>query len=227
MPAAPRLVSALRRNSENLPTHNPLIHMRQFRRRLPHHHPEGKWLFVTWHLHGSLPQAMFPPPGRPSSGSAFVWMDRYLDSVRCGPVYLAQEPIARIVAASLRRGVLLGHYELGADAIMANHVHVLLLPKVSPSRLLQSLKGATARQANLFLGRTGETFWQAESYDHWVRDESEWDRIAAYIEDNPVKAGLVRCAEDYRWSGAGKWDKSAETSLGAAATSGCATTLTP
>jgi len=170
---------------------------------------------------------MYPPPGKSSSGSAFFWMDRYLDSARCGPVYLAQEPIARIVAVSLRRGVLLGQYELGAYAIMTNHVHVLLLPKVSPSRLLQSLKGATARQANLLLGRTGETFWQAESYDHWVRDESEWDRIAAYIEDNPVKAGLVQCAEDYRWSSAGKLDRSAETSLGAAATSGCATNGIP
>ncbi len=189
--------------------------MRQFRRRLPHQHPEGKWLFVTWHLHGSLPHAMYPPPGKTSSGSAFVWMDRYLDSARCGPAYLAQEPIARLVEASLWRGVLLGQYELGAYAIMANHVHALLLPKASPSRLLQSLKGATARQANLLLGRTGETFWQAESYDHWVRDESEWDRIAAYIEDNPVKAGLVVCAEDYRWSSAGQRDRSAETRLGA------------
>jgi len=152
-------------------------------------------------------------------------MDRYLDSARRGPLYLAQEPIARVVEVSLRRGVLLGHYELGAYVIMANHVHVLLLPKVSPSRLMQSLKGATAGQANQLLGRTGETFWQAESYDHWVRDDSEWDRIVAYIEDNPVKAGLVQRAEDYRWSSAGKPDPSAETSLGAAATSGCATPL--
>jgi len=205
--------------------------MRQFRRRLPHRQPEGKWLFVTWHLHGSLPLALYPPPGKPSSGSVFVWMDRYLDSARYGPLYLAQEPIARIVAASLRRGVVLGQYELGAYAIMANHVHVLLLPNISPSRLLQSLKGATARQANLLLGRTGERFWQAESYDHWVRDESEWDRIAAYIEDNPVKAGLVEHAEDYRWSSAGTVEKSAETSLGGPrghpATSGCATTGRP
>jgi putative transposase len=131
------------------------------------------------------------------------------------------------VEASLRRGVLLGQYELGTYAIMANHVHVLLLPKVAPSRLLQSLKGATARQANLLLGRTGETFWQAESYDHWVRHESEWGRIAAYIEDNPVKAGLVQYAEDYRWSSAGK---STQTSLGAARGApwaGGSATLTP
>jgi putative transposase len=119
-----------------------------------------------------------------------------------GPRYLAQEPVAREMVASLRRGVILGHYDLGAYAILANHVHVLLLPKIPPSRLLQSLKGATARQANLILGRTGETFWRAESCDHWVRDESEWQRIAAYIEENPVMAGLVNRASDYRWSSA-------------------------
>src|SRR5258706_5390153 len=85
---------------------------------------------------------------------------------------------------------------------MSNHVHVLLLPKISPSKLLQALKGATAREANRVLGRTGETFWQAESYDHWVRDESEWKRIVAYIENNPVRAGLVARAEDYAWSSA-------------------------
>ena len=56
-----------------------------------------------------------------------------------------------------------------------------VLPMLSASRLLQSLKGATQRQANLILGRTGETFWQAESYDHWVPDASEWRRIASYI----------------------------------------------
>jgi hypothetical protein len=97
--------------------------MPEFRRRLPHIYREGKWLFVTWHVHGSLPSALYPPPGKLSSGPAFVWMDRYLDAARSGPLYLAQEPIAHLVVVSLQRGVLLGHYELGAYAIMANHVH--------------------------------------------------------------------------------------------------------
>jgi REP element-mobilizing transposase RayT len=152
------------------------------RRRLPHIHPPGKWLFITWHLEGSLPQALFPPPGKHSDGKAFVWMDRYLDSARTGPTYLVRPEIAKLVAGSIHRGVSLGHYELRAWVLMANHVHVLLLPLISLSRLLQSIKGHTARQANLILGRTGRKFWQAESYDHWVRDDAELGRIAAYIE---------------------------------------------
>jgi REP element-mobilizing transposase RayT len=159
-----------------------------------------------------------------NSGAAFVWMDRYLDSTRTGPMYLAQEPVARVVAAALHRGELLGHYHLAAYAILSNHVHLLLLPKMAPSRLLQSLKGAAAREANRILGRTGESFWQAESYDHWVRDDGEWKRIVTYIEENPVKAGLVQRAEDYPWSSAFQ-RVDAETSLGAADTSVCATSI--
>jgi len=120
---------------------------------------------------------------------------------------------------SLERGVGLGHYQLGPFVAMANHVHVLLLPLVPPSRLLKSLKGSTAREANRLLGRTGEPFWQRESYDHWVRDEAEWNRIAAYIQNNPVKAGLVARAEEYPWSSA----RGVAMSGDAARTSACAT----
>jgi putative transposase len=172
------------------------------RRRLPHQFPEGKWLFVTWHLHGSLPQARYPPPGKLSDGQAFVWMDRYLDTTRDGPMYLRLDRIAEIVVGSLGRGVELGHYGLGAYVLMANHVHVLMFPKVPPPKLLRALKGSTARDANKVLGRTGEPFWQAESYDRWFRNEMEFNRITAYIENNPVAAGLVARAEDYRWSSA-------------------------
>ena len=163
---------------------------------------------------------MYPPPDKTTGGQAFVWMDRYLDTTTTkGPMYLKLKPIAQIVVDSLRRGVQLGHYELGAWVLMANHVHALLFPLVSPSRMMQSLKGATAREANRHLGLTGQPFWQAESYDHWVRNNAELERIVGYIENNPVKAGLVARPEEHRWSSAA----SAETSLGAAGTSARAT----
>lgn len=90
-----------------------------------------------------------------------------------------------------------------SSGCMANPVHVLVRPMIPPSRLLQTLKGFSARMANRLVDRTGEPFWQAESYDHWVRDGGEYGRIAAYIDNNPVKAGLVARAADYRWSSAG------------------------
>jgi type I restriction enzyme R subunit/putative DNA methylase len=194
------------------------------RRRLPHVYPDNRWLFLTWHLFGSLPASHFPPARKVSGGEAFAWVDRYLDATQTGPMYLREDGIATVVVESLFRGESLGHYQLGPWAIMANHVHLLLLPLISPSLLLKSLKGVTARDANRLLGRTGEQFWQRETYDHWVRNEMEWDRIAKYIEGNPVKAGLAARVEEYPWSSANpKWGPSVHTSVNAARTSACAT----
>jgi putative transposase len=149
---------------ESFPPPQPLSGMGSTRR-LPHIYPQGRWLFLTWHLHGGLPRDRYPPPHHASAGQAFVWMDRNLDRAECGPRFLQQEAIAALVAGSLIRGVELGHYQLGAFAIMTNHVHTLLLPAQPPSRILKSLKGYTAHEANRLLRRTGEPFWQRESYE--------------------------------------------------------------
>jgi hypothetical protein len=74
-------------------------------RRLPHIYPEGAWLFVTWHLHGSLPKARYPPTDKLSAGKAFVWMDRYLDTTRLGPMFLKRPEVANLVVEALARGV--------------------------------------------------------------------------------------------------------------------------
>ncbi|MBI3663258.1 MAG: transposase, partial [Acidobacteria bacterium] len=84
----------------------------------------------------------------------------------------------------------------------ANHVHMLLTPLTPLRRITQSLKGFTAREANALLRRTRKTFWQDESFDHWVRGPAEFARIVTYIENNPVKAGLVAKAEHWPWSSA-------------------------
>ena len=132
-------------------------------RRLPHVYREDRWLLVTWNLHGSLPRPHYPPLRCASSGRAFVRIDRQLDAARWGPLFLRQPALAQLVCDSIHRGVQLRHYRLGPFVVMANHVHMLLLPLVHPSRLLQSLKGFTAREANRLLKRTGEPFWRRES----------------------------------------------------------------
>ncbi|HZM09909.1 MAG TPA: transposase [Candidatus Limnocylindrales bacterium] len=133
-------------------------------RHLPHWQPEGAPLFITWCLHGSVPRNRFPPPGL-TAGHAFVWMDRYLDQATFGPTWLKREDIAQMVFDCLHYAAdNLRHFDLHAGVVMPNHVHVLLTPIITASKLLQSVKGFSAREANKILGRTGEPFWQAESY---------------------------------------------------------------
>jgi len=173
-------------------------------RRLPHLYVIGQPLFVTFRLYGSLPTNRAFPPSNLTSGEAFVAMDKLLDQARSGPMFLKQPDIAQLVIASIDYGAEIGHYQLHAFVIMSNHVHLLLTPHINASKLLCSLKRTTARRANLLLSRTGQPFWQDESYDHLVRNGDEFRRIQRYIEYNPVKAGLVTKPEGYPSSSAGR-----------------------
>jgi putative transposase len=171
------------------------------RRRLPHYEAAGRPIFLTWSLHGSLP-ANRRFPAATNSGEAFVAMDRLLDNARRGPMYLKPEMARMVVEAIWYRENR--HYELHAYVVMANHVHLLITPHVDVGKLMQSLKRFTAREGNRILGLTGQTLWQDESYERLVRDETEFHRIARYIEMNPVSAGMVAAPGEFPWSSAGR-----------------------
>jgi REP element-mobilizing transposase RayT len=127
---------------------------------------------------------------------------RHLDQ-GVGECHLRQPAIADMVAAALRHfhGQ---HYLLDDWVVMPNHVHLILwpLPSFTLSEILKSRKRYTARQANLILGRTGKSFWQRESYDHWIRKDGEKARISRDIRMNPVSARLGKSPEDWKWSSA-------------------------
>jgi REP element-mobilizing transposase RayT len=95
-----------------------------------------------------------------------------------------------------------GLCKFSAWLVMPNHVHVLLFPYQELSQVMLVIKSASARRANWLLQRTGQCFWQDESFDHWVRNDHERRRIIRYIEASPVEAGLVAAPEDWRWSSA-------------------------
>ena len=143
----------------------------------------------------------------------FQKFEKTLDNAQSGPLWLKDERIAKEVAESLhyRDGKV---YRLDAYCIMANHVHVVFAPLAIQSSgeaqtnslryntlasIMQSLKGYTAWKANRLLGRSG-AFWHHESYDHSVRNTSEWQRVVTYILNNPVKAGLIKDWKGWQWS---------------------------
>jgi REP element-mobilizing transposase RayT len=173
------------------------------RRRLPHLYETNHPVFLTWRLHDSLPPHRVFPTEALTSGQAFAAMDRLLEEARTGSFYLRQPPIADMVVEAIKYNAnILGHYRLHAFVVMPNHVHLLATPAVPLPKLTRSLKGITAKRANAMLALTGSPFWQEESYDHLVRRQSEFEHIRNYIEENPVRAGLVTEAGDYPWSSA-------------------------
>ncbi len=183
-------------------------------RRLPHLSRKGAAYFVTWHLYGSLPQERYPPNGKLNSGAAFVWMDRYLDATQVGPRWLNSDDVAQVVEESLHRQ----ESDVHSYVIMPNHVHVLMTPKIPLPKLMQYIKGKSAREANKILGTSGKPFWQHESYDRLVRTPEEFSKIQRYIENNPLRAALSQTPDSYRWSSA--WSGWRELQLPAPASAG-------
>jgi putative transposase len=175
-------------------------------------------------LERPLPDGVTPAQRRSQTHKQlFVDYDRYLDH------HSDVDWLRRPAIAALIRGNLYHHhgkkYYLLAYCIMPNHVQVLLQPLAensgeeaprssftepcgeapdgqSPlSAIMHSLKSYTANKANALLARSGQ-FWQHESYDHWVRDEAELERIVEYINANPVKANLVQQPHDWYFGSA-------------------------
>jgi putative transposase len=92
-------------------------------------------------------------------------------------------------------------YNIDAYIIMPDHVHLLIQPlqEWSLSKILQGIKGFTARKINVVLNRKGP-FWQDESMDHLIRNHEDWLDKFNYIHENPVKASIVERPEEYPYS---------------------------
>jgi putative transposase len=203
-------------------------HREFYRRRLPHWQPPGATLFVTFRLAHSLPGAVIADlyaerqrreaalshisdlqerqrQAERDERRTFGRWDAALDAANSGPRWLSNSQVAGVVSDALHYRDE-REYDLLAFCIMPNHMHLVCTPLTQEdgtyralNRILQSLKRHTARQANRILKRHG-SFWQAESYDRFARDENELERIIWYVIDNPVRAGLVSSWESWPWT---------------------------
>jgi REP element-mobilizing transposase RayT len=170
----------------------------------PHRDEAGLVQFVTFRLADACPEEL-----RSEWESLLkieddrqrrIELEAYLDKGR-GACHLRQPEIARLIEDSFRfRHVQ--DYELRAWVIMPNHVHLLFkVFGVPMSQLLDAWKGFTATQANQVLGRRGK-FWQDGYWDTFMRDAEHERRTQKYIEENPLKAGLVVSSAAWQWGSA-------------------------
>jgi REP element-mobilizing transposase RayT len=128
-------------------------------------------------------------------------IEKFLDN-GYGSCFLKDKNVGRMVAEAI-----LFHadkkYKLIAWVVMPNHIHFLAVPfkNVRLAEITHSIKSYTAKEANKILKRTGK-FWQAESFDRYVRNHEHYIKTIDYIENNPVKAGLCNDFRDWELSSA-------------------------
>ena len=89
-----------------------------------------------------------------------------------------------------------------AYCLMTNHVHFVSVPARADSlaRVFKPVDLRYAQHINWTQGISGR-LWQGRFFSCPLDDEHLWAAIR-YVERNPVRARLVRKAEDYPWSSA-------------------------
>lgn len=91
-------------------------------------------------------------------------------------------------------------YKLHAYVVMPDHLHLLLRPFETLEKSVQLIKGGFSFRAKRELDWKGE-IWQPGFTDHRIRDEEDWQKHLAYIQNNPVNAHLVNDAALYEFMG--------------------------
>jgi REP element-mobilizing transposase RayT len=161
---------------------------------LPHWQQSGATYFVTFRLADSLPFAVrirLHELRSLNSHEAFSWIECYLNAGN-GKCCLRDPTNAEVVATAMRHfdGI---RYQLSTYVIMPNHVHAIVqpIPNNTLSSVVHGWKSYSAHVLRSKLCLSG-VFWQEETFDRLIRNESELQRYHDYILANPFVAGLKR-----------------------------------
>jgi len=102
----------------------------------------------------------------------------------------------------MRQWGLSSGLEIWAYCLMPNHVHLIVVPESAESlaRGIGETHRRYTRYINFKKGWKGY-LWQGR-FASFPMDEDYLLAAVRYVELNPVRAGLVKKAENYRWSSA-------------------------
>jgi Transposase IS200 like len=172
---------------------------------LPHWQQGEVWLFVTWRLADSLPEAVVhkldeyrklwlaahPKPWTDEESKTYnrlftLAFEALLDDAHGSCVL--REPIMSCIVADALLHFHGQRYAIDHFVVMPNHVHVLFHPLAENKLedIVGSWKRFTAREINRQLGREGP-LWQSEYWDRLVRGENHFRWVREYIARNPEK----------------------------------------
>jgi len=155
---------------------------------------------IVFGLDDAMPRSV--PSSLADAAKRADWADREFDRGH-GSRLLAN----RIHAAEVERCLLHNdaeHYALAAWCIMPTHVHVVVeqFNGHSLAEVVQAWKSVTSHVINRSERRRG-ALWRREYFDRFMRSEEQFTWTVAYVENNPVVAGLVQAPEEWPFSSAG------------------------
>jgi len=91
-------------------------------------------------------------------------------------------------------------FKLFGYCLMGNHIHLLIRPCGDTiSRIVQSLLVSHTQRYHRFHGGGGHV-WQGRFKSPVIQDDDHLLAVLRYIEANPLRAGMVERAGEYRWS---------------------------
>jgi len=89
---------------------------------------------------------------------------------------------------------------LGRYVIMPDHLHFFV--RGDQSFVLGTwVKGLKRAILEAFPGQSKASFWQPGFFDHLLRNDESYAQKWEYVRQNPVRAGLVKFAEDWPHQG--------------------------
>ena len=102
-----------------------------------------------------------------------------------------------LVEAARRYGLTFWGY-----CLMTNHIHLVVVPEWRES-VHHVFKWVNMNHSRCFHARHGGSghLWENRPYSCVLEGAHLWNALA-YVENNPVRAGLVESAEQFRWSSA-------------------------
>ena len=140
------------------------------------------------------------------------------------PVFLT-DTIKIITCKALDEARKSGGVAIYSYVIMPDHLHAITDSAIKPSKVLQFINGIISRRVIDHLKEHGhnaslqklrrESGARAHRYSLWdhhanafpILSEDMLMQKVNYIRQNPVRAGLVERAEDYRWSSVRIWKR--------------------
>jgi len=92
-----------------------------------------------------------------------------------------------------------------AYCVMPDHVHLLLEGVADDADLREAMRRWKLRTGYAWRLRHETPLWQTSYQDRVLRERDDTRAVVRYLVNNPVRAGLVRSAVDYAWSGSSRY----------------------